>query len=80
MTEVEAFAYSMERAVTLKPRDFHYSVLMVTPDCSLMFLNCAIGEKHGDYYFIWTKHHGYFVEHQDAIARWWVCNHDLLRR
>jgi hypothetical protein len=71
----QAVAYMALRRATLTPEDFHYSVIIATTEVVLQFFNCALAEKRGPFYLIWTEHHGSFIEHRDNVAKFWTCNH-----
>lgn len=49
---------------------FKYSVLFVTIDSS-QFYNNAFVVLYGDYFLLFTEHHGYHIEHTDEVLK---CN------
>ena len=72
MTIKNARSYLEKRDKELTAKDFMQSVCLVTSDCVLLFFDGALTERREEFYFIWTEHHGNFIEHKDEVQQFWV--------
>lgn len=67
MTIKEAVSYAKRRNKALGAYDFHNTVIWVTLD-SCHTVRDALVERKADYWFLFTEHHGFEVQHDDEVV------------